>query len=130
MVNIDTRRPLRPLPEFEMMSSGKRQVFDQPPVRLTTPAHMELLHRRQVVYSDLDVVGHVNNVKYMEWCIDAVADASTAGREIREFQINYLSETLLGDEIVLYGVEQNPVVFSARRVRDDAEIFRARLSWE
>jgi acyl-ACP thioesterase len=75
------------------------------------------------------VVGHVNNVKYMEWCIDAVGSDALTGREVRDFEINFLNEALLGDEILIRGTGQNPVIFSALREKDDAEIFRTRLTW-
>jgi acyl-ACP thioesterase len=31
-----------------------------------------MLFERKVSLSDLDIVNHVNNVKYLEWCLDLV----------------------------------------------------------
>ena len=82
-----------------------------------------------MVFSDLDIIGHVNNVKYLEWCIDAALTSSTQNCEIREFEINFLKEALLGDEIEISGKPEGheESFFSAHRVGDGQEIFRARL---
>jgi medium-chain acyl-[acyl-carrier-protein] hydrolase len=50
-------------------------------------------YTRQVVFSDLDRHAHVNNVKYIEWILDAFPCDWFSRNELAEFQINFLSET-------------------------------------
>ena len=82
-----------------------------------------------MVFSDLDIVGHVNNVRYMEWCIDAVSSAETADQEISELEINFNHEALFGDKIDIRGYEHTggESYFSASRDGDGQEIITARL---
>ena len=79
-------------------------------------------------------MGHVNNVKYMEWCIDSATNEFNLDREIREIEINFMHEALLGDDILISGPGEsgistvNDSFFVATREEDGQEIFRARLS--
>jgi len=87
-----------------------------------------------VRFSDLDIVGHVNNVKYMEWCVDAALPDGIKTRAIEEFEINFLHEALLGDHVVLKGVADvvslgNALRISAIREEDGQEVIRARIVW-
>jgi len=132
MLNIDTRRPLRPSSSLEGLLTRNSPVFDNPLGKIELPDAMEKLANRKVVYSDLDIVSHVNNVKYMEWCIDAEDSEVVTGKEIRDFEINYLNEAVLEDEIEIFrtSIGQDDSIFSARRVNDSQEIIRVRMAWE
>ena len=49
---------------------GDDAVFKEGLEKIILPEDMTLLRRHKVLFSDLDIVGHVNNVKYIEWCLD------------------------------------------------------------
>ena len=107
------------------------QVFENPLVKIEMPGATQAWDRRNVLYSDLDIIRHVNNVKYMEWCIDVAMRDQETNREIREFEINFMQEALLGDTIQISGTMDHlgDSFFVADRKEDGREIFRARLSW-
>jgi len=131
ILNIDTHRLIRPkemLDQFKMIIHDV-QMFEMPLQKITSPGEAKLLDRHTVAYSDLDIVGHVNNVKYMEWCIDAVTSADNANREIREIEINFNHEALMGDRIDIAGYEDagGDYYFTATREGDGKEIISARL---
>ena len=48
---------------------------------------------------------HTNNAKYAEWITDSIDIELFKTHRIKEFQINYNSETLLGDKIDIYRKE-------------------------
>jgi medium-chain acyl-[acyl-carrier-protein] hydrolase len=50
-------------------------------------------------YSDLDINRHVNAVKYIEWVQDCYPQEIYEKQNVKEFQINYQSETRYGDEV-------------------------------
>ncbi len=50
-------------------------------------------------YSDLDINKHVNAVKYIEWVQDCYPQESYEKQNVKEFQINYQSETRYGEEV-------------------------------
>jgi acyl-ACP thioesterase len=132
IVDMESRRPVRP--DESTLQSSKREasVFGEPLEKITMPDTCDELDVHAVVYSDLDVMGHVNNVKYVEWCIDHALPVGSVDAEIGEFEINFLHEALPGDQVVICGSVQpgSDAYFIARRKEDAQEIFRARLCWK
>lgn len=55
--------------------------------------------QRQVLYSDLDVNGHMNNTRYMEWMNDLLPSTFHRNNQISEITIYYHAEALEGDQL-------------------------------
>ncbi|MBQ8655245.1 MAG: hypothetical protein IJ507_09955 [Clostridia bacterium] len=51
------------------------------------------------VYTDLDMNGHVNNVKYMDWCCNALGVDTMKDKCLRRFALNYDMEVLPGQAL-------------------------------
>lgn len=142
IVNLENHRPVRPgmeLARFSEIIYGE-EVFETKLVKLEVPEGTEMLGKHRVQFSDLDIVGHVNNVKYMEWCVDAAMPEGLTDKAIGEFEINFLHEALLGNHVVLKGVEgvegskdeaagDKFFCLSATREEDGQEVIRARIAW-
>ena len=131
ILDLDTHRLIRPkeaLEHFKLIVHPE-QVFEDPLDKIELPEETSPLHSHAVAYSDLDIIGHVNNVKYMEWCIDSVTTRSDPDRDIREFEINYSGEALLGNKIEIRGhdLDREQTIFLATRKGDGKEIIRARM---
>ena len=58
----------------------------------------EIIGTYKVQRSDIDMLGHVNNVKYTEWLLNQ----RKIDPRIKNIQINYLQEAKLGDEVLFY----------------------------
>lgn len=136
IVDLDSHRPLRPMAELERYASivYGPPVFGSYPEKINLHDQLLEVDRHRVKFSDLDIVGHVNNVKYIEWSMDAAIKQCDPRREIGEIEINYLQEALLGDEVLISGEVCmpelcNPICFLARRADDGKEVFRTKLSW-
>ena len=133
ILDSQTRRPIRPAEGVLSQNMETDSVFEEKLDKIPAPEQMEELARRKAQFSDLDIVGHVNNVKYMEWCIDTLMADGSFNKEIRELEINFMHEALQGDTISIRGVlpEASAMgsssTFIAKRERDDQEIIRARL---
>lgn len=56
---------------------------------------------RTAAYSDIDVNKHVNNAKYVEWIIDSFPKEFFSSSSIKSFKLNFLTETKLGDRVVI-----------------------------
>ncbi|OYQ38360.1 acyl-[acyl-carrier-protein] thioesterase [Flavobacterium cyanobacteriorum] len=83
---------------------------------------------RKVVLSDLDIVFHANNVKYLEWCLDAIDPRPLLKGQLQSFDMNYMRELQLGDVIQLYhATAKNQAYFSI--VKDDKTCFALELNW-
>ena len=77
--------------------------------------------------SDLDRVGHANNVRFVEWALEALPD----GAGLTEIDILYRSEAVVGDRV---RSEAGPLVGGARahrlsRESDGRFLALARTVW-
>lgn len=131
IVDHRTRRPVRPSDQLDQYREGQDKPFAEKLRKITLPENMSRMDLRRVVYSDLDVVGHVNNVKYMEWCIDSAGENGLK-RGIGTFEINFIQESRFGDQIEIRGAQagEGEVFFLGQRTADNREIFRAHLTWD
>lgn len=69
--------------------------------------------QRKVVLSDLDIVNHVNNTKYLEWCLDTLDVKLVLKKEIKTLEMNFLRELNLEDEVqICVDSIENPGYFS------------------
>lgn len=82
----------------------------------------ETIFERKVVLSDLDIVNHVNNVKYMEWCMDLVDEAIIMKPQITDLNMNFLKELSLKDVVQIHKSQvDNKMEFSI--TKDDKAVF-------
>ena len=54
---------------------------------------------RLPVYTDLDVNGHVNNTRYLDWCCNALGIETMRSCMMKTFAVNYNQEILPGQEV-------------------------------
>ena len=66
------------------------------------PEQMTPVEQRPLRYSDCDVNGHVNNVRYADYACDAMhMETEGEGKFVSSFHISYLKECLPGETISL-----------------------------
>lgn len=53
----------------------------------------------QVRYTDIDTNGHVNNVKYLDWLIEAIPPEIINEKSLRRIKMDYIKECLYGETI-------------------------------
>ena len=99
------------------------------------PREMAECAARQVRYTDLDVNGHMNNCRYLDWIDDLLPSAFHERHEIREFSLCYLSEIREGETLDLHWELDDGPVLSVEAVRSsDADagghsrVFSAKLA--
>ena len=56
---------------------------------------------RIVRYSDIDINGHVNNARYVEWVCDLLGEKYFSAHTARGLDINYVGEARMGEDIRL-----------------------------
>lgn len=89
----------------------------------------EKVFSRKTVLSDLDIVNHVNNVKYLEWCLDLVDYEAVVRQKIKSFDMNFLKELKYGDTIDINqntGSEETLYTIS----KEDKICFALQLNWK
>ena len=87
--------------------------------------------QRVVRYSDIDVNGHLNNARYLDWVNDLMDCDFHGGRELREMIICYVSEAREGQELTQewsFDEENQQLLVQLRR--EDDRVFSAKLTYE
>ncbi len=75
----------------------------------------EIVAEYRVKYSDLDVVNHVNNVKYLEWCLDYVDRTILEKNSITALEMNFIRELNDQDSVFIETVRlENEQLFYIR----------------
>lgn len=88
----------------------------------------EMLFERKVSLSDLDIVNHVNNVKYLEWCLDLVDTELLLEQKVKSFEMNFIKELSTQDHVFIHENESaEATVFSI--TKEDKTCFALQLNW-
>ncbi len=135
MVNRESRRPLRPDRILEKMNGrfSENRALDRVPGKLQ--GIKDISYRSPlytVKYSDLDVNMHVNNVHYIKWALDSYPLEYRLHNVFESAEINYLHESLPGDEIRVLAAQKEENVFDHSVIRDNdhSELCRLRIRWK
>jgi acyl-ACP thioesterase len=90
----------------------------------------ELVRSIDTNYSDVDINGHVNSVKYIEHVLDLWPLDWYQHHQIRRFEIAYVAEAHAGDRLSLYREQTGEQEFCIRIVRsDETECCRCKVSF-
>lgn len=100
------------------------------PFKKITLDHNAALHsEKKVLLSDLDIVFHANNVKYLEWCLDAIDHRPLLKGKLASFDMNYMRELQLGDSVQLYtSGDAAQTFFSVNK--ENSPCFALELNWK
>ena len=127
VIDVARRRPVRLPAGLERFGPAEPEdalSFEDPPEAPDRIEHRRTFHVRR---SDLDRVGHANNVRFLEWALEALPSA--AG--LREIEVLYQSEAVYGDDVVS---EAGPLADDTRthrlaRAADGRTFALARTRW-
>lgn len=132
-LNAKTRRPVRINTDTFPILQEKRPKCGEPN-KLVALKSDENIHTSEysVVYSDLDMINHVNNTKYIEWLLDSYG---TLNRKTtpQQLEVNYLSETHSNETVVISSYSpqhENVHQHAIHRKSDGKEVLRAKFGWK
>ena len=101
--------------------------------RVRVGADASLVRTIDTGYSDVDINGHVNSVKYIEHVLDLWPLSWYRQHQIRRFEIAYVAEAHAGDQLSFYREQTADDVFCVRIVKksdaDEIEVARAAVSF-
>ncbi len=105
VIDIDTRR-LSKYPELADDDNKciKEDVIAEAAPKIVMPKEATpiLVAKHTANYSDLDMNGHVNNVKYTEWAMNIIEFEVANEKPLKELIINFNNEIKAGDVVELY----------------------------
>jgi len=83
-----------------------------------------------VRYTDIDVNQHVNANRYIGWVLDAYPAGFHIQHSLRVLDVNYLSETLEGEQVIVRTRQSEGTVYTHSLIKPNGtEVCRARLEW-
>ena len=125
LIDLNTRRLVR---NSDLASSPekctKEDAIAEPANKVVLPVDIEpeLVRKHPVTWSEIDTNGHVNNVDYVVWAIDAVKTEDIKEHQLKELLINYDAEVMPGDVVKISRVrienEEGITYYITGRVAD------------
>jgi acyl-ACP thioesterase len=81
----------------------------------------------KVKYSDIDINGHVNSVRYVQWISDCFSLDCYRKCPVSRFEINYMNEMMYDDFVEIVGTELEKRDFRFEIRKDNKVACRARV---
>jgi len=90
----------------------------------------EAIGARGVCYSDLDVNGHMNNTRYIDWICDALGTEAMREKGLSRLQVNYIAEAQPGEMLELSMKRAGEdILLAGRRASDQKTVFESSVSF-
>lgn len=133
IIDMNTRRLVR---NSDLATSpdkcNNEDAIAEPADKVVVPVDIEpeLVRKHPVTWSEIDTNGHVNNVKYAVWALDAVKPEDIKERPLKELLINYDAEVMPGDTVKIYRTIQESedgLVYYITGKVDDKQNFSVKL---
>lgn len=139
MINTDTRQP----EDILAVKDGEVVKYvdaDRPcpmavPSRVKMSAAATLVRTIDTYYSDVDVNGHINSVKYIEHVLDLFGVDWYSGNTIKRLDVAYVAESHYGDKLNFYSEDQPGgsvcvrITKSSPGVEGEAEVCRCKVEF-
>jgi len=112
--------------------SDIKYALNRKPTRIKSIQETESIHDIKVNYSDLDINGHVNNVRYIDFILDMFSEEFRMKRNIYEIEMNFLKEAKLGDQLrgkLLQGGNADEYLHTLMNESAGKPSFTARTKW-
>ena len=98
LMDMDTRAMILP-GKSGVDVPGLLRGSELAPPKSLVPMQLSAESSRQVRFTDLDINGHMNNCRYLDWIADLLPSGFHHGNQIREFTLYYLSEAREGESL-------------------------------
>ena len=106
VIDEQTRRLVRPEELQDLLNVGRVEedaiAERAPKVAMPHGTEPEPAGEHKVVYSDVDIIGHTNNARYMVWAMDCLDYETVSTRRVRDAYINFNKETTPGVTVQLF----------------------------
>lgn len=100
LVDITSRNIIKPSTLARLQKTPEVQTpKTTAPGKVKLPEEMKTVFHRPVFYSDTDINGHMNNVRYVDIACDALAFEQRGEQYVSELLINYQKECFPGDQL-------------------------------
>lgn len=129
-IHLETRRPT-PL-DVETLNACRleRPCPINKPGKIPPVEHLTAGELYRVRYSDLDINGHLNSIRYMQHLLDRFDLDMFVQKEINRFEITYMAEGKYGMELSIHSREILPGTYNMAVCHEGKAICRAAVAWQ
>ena len=124
MINLNTRKPA----DLLTLHGGSivNYVCDEP-CPIEKPSRIKVTSDQSIAtltakYSDIDINGHVNSIRYIEHILDLFPIELYKTKRIRRFEMAYVAERYFGDELSFFCDEVNANEFHVEVKKNGNEV--------
>ncbi len=116
----------------ELMVFEQERALDRRLSKLKPAGELKAVYKKTIGYSDIDINGHLNNSKYIDYITDCFSIDKHGKYTVDTIQVNYMSEAVAGDTISFYkdisGLEDRTVYVEGIDERDGKIYFKAGIT--
>lgn len=131
MIGLQSRKPV----DLMSLADGEFASFANPEKScpIEKPSRIKVSSKEPVAsftarYSDIDINGHVNSMRYIEHAMDLFSLDYLREHRIRRFEIAYVTESYYGDRINIYADQENGVSqIEMRKAEDNTVLCRIKI---
>jgi len=132
VLDAENHRPVRMSNVLSNLEhTSNRVAIEEKPSKVTLPPETELLHNSEILYSDLDMNLHANNVSYVRKVLDSYPIDFLKENKPVSIEINFLKEARFGQKLATYlhsPLASNEHILS---LQDNEQLFLTlRLKWK
>ena len=80
------------------------------------------VYEYQTKYSDIDINGHVNSIKYIEHILDLFPLEQFREKAVRRFEMAYVAESYYGDRLSFYREQKSENEYDIEVKKNDTEV--------
>ena len=134
LIDFQARKLLMPSAlDIQLPQNAELTAINEPLEKIAVPDDLQEQMRITTTYSTIDVMGHVNNTRYMEWVGDCFSINHYQNYKLEWAQINYANEIKPGDVVSLVkglkSGEDNTWVIAGNNLTANNRAFEAMTNW-
>lgn len=127
ILDAHTHRPSRSaLACFDGLPLCTEKAVQYQPRKIDLPENRENAGSVEVHLSDIDVLRHVNNVRYLNWALDRTPEL-LQGKSLTSVELNFLSESHVGDILQIAGQTSDAFRYFSMTKTGGAEACRCKI---
>ncbi len=132
MVDAFTHRPRRITEEIMKIPGVEGGLAAPEPGSVQDSSQFSFLENLEVAYSDIDIYKHVNNTRYIQWCVDSSEEFMEREMNCKKLNIRFISESKLGDKIELTYLKSsgNELKFKGLNKDSNKEVFLSEVQFK
>ena len=124
MISMETRKPAD---LFSLHGENLNQYASDRECPISKPGRIKVAQQEPVAeyltkYSDIDINGHVNSIKYIEHILDLFPMETFKEKQIKRFEMAYVAESYYGDTLSFYLEEKGENEYDIEVKKNNQEV--------